>query len=336
MRICIYGAGAIGGYLGASLALADNDVTLIARGPHLEAMRKDGIRLLKDGEERVARPVCTDDPGEVGVHDYVFVAVKAPSIPSILEPMQSLIGPETAVVTATNGIPWWYFHRLEGPWENHRLESVDPGGEQWNRIGPERVIGCVVYPAAEVPSPGVIRHIEGDRFTLGEPSGDKTDRVLELSRILADADLRAPVRPIRDEIWLKLWGNLSLNPISALTLATLDVIATDPRTRATATAMMLEARRIGEKLGVRFPREHRASTRRRRRRGSSPHLHAAGPRSRSTDGDRRARYVRPGVRPVGRCADPDHRHGPGAAAATRTRRRNLRLRKDTACGSSIQ
>ncbi len=252
MRICIYGAGAIGGYLGASLALADNDVTLIARGPHLEAMRKDGIRLLKDGEERVARPVCTDDPGEVGVHDYVFVAVKAPSIPSILEPMQSLIGPETAVVTATNGIPWWYFHRLEGPWENHRLESVDPGGEQWNRIGPERVIGCVVYPAAEVPSPGVIRHIEGDRFTLGEPSGDKTDRVLELSRILADADLRAPVRPIRDEIWLKLWGNLSLNPISALTLATLDVIATDPRTRATATAMMLEARRIGEKLGVRF------------------------------------------------------------------------------------
>jgi 2-dehydropantoate 2-reductase len=253
VRICVYGAGAIGGYLGAQLALAGEDVTLIARGPHLEAMRENGVRLLIDDGERVAHPRCTDDPAEAGEQDYVFVTLKAHSAPTAVGPMQPLLGAQTAVVTAQNGVPWWYFYGLEGPWRDRRLESVDPGGVQWDGIGPERAIGCVVYPATEVVEPGVIRHLEGDRFTLGEPSGEKTERVQTLARTLVRAGLRAPVRRIRDEIWVKLWGNLSFNPVSALTLETLDVVATDPGTRAVCRAMMLEAQAVGEKLGVRFP-----------------------------------------------------------------------------------
>jgi 2-dehydropantoate 2-reductase len=253
MRICIYGAGAIGGYLGVQLALGGEDVTLIARGPHLAAMKADGVRLLIDGEERVAHPRCTDDPSDVGEQDYVIVTLKAHSAPRVVDAMQPLFGPETAVVSAVNGVPWWYFYRLEGPWENTILESVDPGGVQWRGIGPERAIGCVVYPATEIAEPGVIRHLDGNRFSLGEPSGEKTPRVRALADALIRAGLRAPVRRIRDELWVKLWGNLSFNPVSALTLATLDVVATDPGTRAVSRAMMLEAEAIGEKLGVRFP-----------------------------------------------------------------------------------
>jgi len=253
MRICIYGAGAIGGYLGVQLALAGEDVTLIARGPHLEAMQKNGVRLLIDGEERVARPRCTADPAEAGEQDYVIVTLKAHSAPKIVESMQPLLGADTAVVSAVNGVPWWYFHKLEGPWDGTQVESVDPGGVQWRGIGPERAIGCVVYPATEVVEPGVIRHLDGNRFTLGEPSGEKTERVRALAKAFIGAGLRAPVRRIRDELWVKLWGNLSFNPISALTLETLDVVATDAGTRAVSKAMMLEAQEIGEKLGVRFP-----------------------------------------------------------------------------------
>ena len=252
MRICIYGAGAIGGYLGVQLTLAGEDVTLIARGPHLAAMRQNGLKLLIDGEERVAHPRCTDDPAEAGPQDYVIVTLKAHSVPGVVDVMQPLLGPDTAVVTATNGIPWWYFYGLEGQWRGHRLESVDPGGTQWDEIGPERAIGCVVYPATEVAEPGVIRHLDGNRFTLGEPTGDKTERVQALSQALISAGFRAPVRDIRDELWVKLWGNLTFNPISALTLETLDVVATDPGTRGVARAMMLEAQAIGEKVGVRF------------------------------------------------------------------------------------
>jgi 2-dehydropantoate 2-reductase len=173
-------------------------------------------------------------------------------VPGVVDAMQPLLGPKTAVVTATNGVPWWYFYGLEGPWEDRRLESVDPGGVQWDKIGPERAIGCVVYPATEVAEPGVIRHLDGNRFTLGEPTREKSDRVLGLSQALISAGLRAPVRDVRDDLWVKLWGNLTFNPISALTLETLDVVATDPGTRAVARAMMLEAQTVGEKLGVRF------------------------------------------------------------------------------------
>lgn len=252
MRICIYGAGAIGGYLGAQLALAGEEVTLIARGPHLEALRDRGLRLLIEGEERLAHPRCTADPSEVGPQDYVMVTVKAHSAPKIVDAMQPLLGPDTAVVTAMNGLPWWYFHALDGPWKGRQLESVDPGGVQWNGIGPERAIGCVVYPATEVVEPGVVRHQSGNRFSLGEPSGEKTERVERLAEALISAGLRAPIRSIRDEIWVKLWGNLCFNPISALTHETLDVVAREPGTRGVARAMMSEAQAIGEKLGVRF------------------------------------------------------------------------------------
>ncbi len=253
MKICIYGAGAIGGYLGAELALAGVDVTLIARGPHLQAMQKNGVKLLSGDEEKVAHPRCTDDPSEAGPQDYVIVTLKAPSAVSISGKMAPLLGADTAVVTASNGIPWWYFYNLEGPLRDYKLKSIDPDARQWDLIGPERAIGCVVYPACELSKPGVIRHISGNRFILGEPDGEKTERVQSLSEALIGAGFKAPVRPrIRNEIWMKLWGNLCFNPLSALTHATLDVVATDPGTRQLAHEMMVEAQAIGEKLGVRF------------------------------------------------------------------------------------
>jgi 2-dehydropantoate 2-reductase len=253
MKICIYGAGAIGGYLGAKLAKSGADVSLIARGPHLAAMREHGLRLNMDGQQIVTHPTCTDDPAELGPQDFVIVTLKAHSVPNVVQAMQPLLGPETAVVTAVNGVPWWYFHDLDGDWTGQRLASVDPGNVQWDGIGPERAIGCVVYPACEIAEPGVIEHIEGNRFTLGEPSGEKTDRIQALSQAMIGAGFKAPVRPrIRDEIWVKLWGNLCFNPVSALTHATLDIIATEDGTRSIARNMMLEAQQIGEKLGVRF------------------------------------------------------------------------------------
>ena len=255
MRICVFGAGAIGGYIGAELALAgEAEVTLIARGPHLEAMRKNGLKLLIDGEEKVAEVNCTDDPSEAGEQDYVIVALKAHSVPGVVDAMQPLLGKDTAVVTAQNGVPWWYFYKLEGEHEDRRIESVDPGGTLWDGIGPERAIGCVVYPACEIAEPGVVKHLSSNRFPLGEPSGEKTERLLALSKAMVAANLKAPVRPkIRDDIWIKLWGNLSFNPISALTGATLDKIVEDEGTHAVAREMMLEAQRIGEALDVRFP-----------------------------------------------------------------------------------
>ncbi|MEX2642329.1 MAG: 2-dehydropantoate 2-reductase [Acetobacterales bacterium] len=253
MKVCIYGAGAIGGFLGAELALAGAEVSLVARGPHLAAMKANGLTLIRDGETRTAKVNATGEPAELGPQDYVIVTLKAHSVPAVVPKLQPLLGPDTAVVTAVNGIPWWYFHGLQGPYEDRRLESVDPGGVQWDGIGPERAIGCVVYPAADVPEPGVINHIEGDRFSLGEPDGSRSERVQALSKALIAAGIKAPVRPrIRDEIWVKLWGNLSFNPISALTGATLDVLCTDDDTRPVARAMMVEAQAIGEALGVKF------------------------------------------------------------------------------------
>ena len=255
MKICIFGAGAIGGYMGAKLARAGADVSLVARGPHLAAMQAQGLKLIEaDGAEATAKVKAAEDPAELGPQDYVIVTLKAHSVPPVVERMQPLIGEATTIVSGVNGVPWWYFHKLEGPYEGTRLASVDPGDAQWNGFGPDRVLGCVVYPAAEVSEPGVVNHIEGNRFSLGEPSGEKSERALALSQALQAAGLRAPVRPrIRDEIWVKLWGNLSFNPISALTHATLDVLCTDPGTRAVARGMMLEAQTIAEKLGVKFP-----------------------------------------------------------------------------------
>jgi 2-dehydropantoate 2-reductase len=253
MRICIYGAGAIGAWLGVQLSLAGKDVTLIARGPHLAAMQKHGVKLLIDGDERVAHPRCIEDPADAGPQDYVLITLKAHSLPGIADRIQPLLGPETAVVTGVNGIPWWYFYKLKGPYENHKLESIDPGGKFWNAVGPERAIGFVVYPAAEIAEPGVIRHIEGDRFTMGEPDGMPTGRTEKLCTALLDAGFKARVRNnIRDDIWVKLWGNLCFNPISALTHATLDKVAGEESTGNVCRLMMLEAQEIGERLGASF------------------------------------------------------------------------------------
>ncbi len=253
MKICIFGSGAIGGYIGVELQRAGADVSLIARGPHLAAMKDNGVKLIKDGEEHVVHPRCTDDPSELGPQDYIIVCLKAHSVPGVVDDMQPLLGPDTTVVTAVNGIPYWYFYKDGSEAEGTTLETVDPGAKQWNGLGPERAIGCVVYPATEVVEPGVIKHVYGDKFPLGEPDGSQSPRVIALSEAMQEAGLRAPVLDrIRDEIWLKLWGNVSFNPISALTLETLDNIAHDPETRAVARNMMLEAQKIGQRIGVNF------------------------------------------------------------------------------------
>ena len=255
MKICVFGAGAIGGYMGVKLAQAGADVSLVARGPHLAAMKANGLKLIEeDGTQTVVQVTASDDPADLGPQDYVIVTLKAHSVPAVVGKMQPLIGDHTTIVSGVNGVPWWYFHKIGGDLDGTRLESVDPGNAQWDGFGPDRVLGCVVYPAAEVIQPGVIKHIEGNRFSLGEPDGSKSDRALALSKALSAAGLKAPVRPrLRDEIWVKLWGNLSFNPISALTHATLDVLCTDPGTRAVARNMMVEAQGVAETLGVKFP-----------------------------------------------------------------------------------
>ena len=254
MKVCIFGAGAIGGYMGVKLAQAGADVSLVARGPHLAAMQQNGLRLIEEGQEHKVSVSASDTPADLGEQDYIIVTLKAHSVPPVVEKMRPLIGKNTTIVSGVNGVPWWYFHKIGGPLEGTRLHSVDPDDAQWNGFGPDNVLGCVVYPAAEVIEPGVIKHIEGNRFSLGEPDGSKSERAISLSQALSAAGLKAPVRPkLRDEIWVKLWGNLSFNPISALTHATLDVLCTDEGTRPIARAMMLEAQEIAEKLGVKFP-----------------------------------------------------------------------------------
>ena len=252
-RICIFGAGAIGGYLGAKLAQTEAAVSLVARGPHLAAIRTKGLTLIEGEERSTVRLTAEEDPAALGPQDFVIVTLKAHSLPPIVDRLQPLLGPETAVVFAVNGVPWWYFYGLTGENENRRLESVDPGGRIWDGIGPERAIGCVVYPAAEVSEPGVVRHLDGDRFSLGEPSGERSERLRQLSQILIAAGIKAPQRPrLRDEIWIKLWGNCSLNPVSALTGGTVEEICRDPETRAVIRAIMVEAQAVGEALGARF------------------------------------------------------------------------------------
>lgn len=254
MKICIFGAGAIGGYMAVQLALAEAaEITCIARGPHLAAMRTNGLKLRIGGEEKTVQINCTDDPKEAGPQDYVVVTLKAHSAAAVADQMTPLLAADTAVVTAQNGVPWWYFYEHGGPHDGKRLATVDPDDRQWQYIGPERVIGCVVYPAATIVEPGVIEHEYGNRFTLGEPNGEKTERVQALSAVLAQAELRAPVRPrIRDDIWVKLWGNVSLNPVSALTGATLAQMIDDDEVRGVIHAIMVEAQAVGEALGVRF------------------------------------------------------------------------------------
>jgi 2-dehydropantoate 2-reductase len=253
MKICIYGAGAIGGYMAVMMKQAGIDVSLIARGPHLAAIREKGLKLIIGGEEKVAEMPATKVAAELGPQDFVVVGLKSHQAWESAEDMAPLLGPNTAVVTAQNGVPWWYFYGLEGPYKDLRLKTVDPGDRQWKAIGPERVIGSTVYPATEITEPGVIKHTYGDTFGLGEPNRQKTDRLRAFGDALEAGGLKARYYDdIRDDIWLKLWGNLCFNPISALTRATLDVVATDPGTRELSKKMMLEAQAIGEKLGATF------------------------------------------------------------------------------------
>ncbi len=253
MRVAIFGAGAIGGYLAVKLHQAGANVTVIARGPQLAAIRERGLTLRSEGNTVTVPLAGTDRAEEAGPQDYVIATLKATGLASAAPQIAKLMGPETALVTAINGIPYWYFYGQEGPWQDRIIESVDPGGKIWAQLPPHQAIGCTVYPAAEVVEPGVIAHSYGNRLCLGEPDGSKSARVTTLSRMLTEAGLRAPVRTrIRDEIWVKLWGNLAFNPLSALTASTLDRLAFRPDLRAVAMGMMQEAQHVGEALGAKF------------------------------------------------------------------------------------
>ena len=255
MKFAVVGAGAIGGYLGARLALAGEQVTFIARNRNLEAINARGFRLIDEAgtEHHAASVRAVQRMADAGAQDVVLLTVKAHQVVDLLPDLRQLFGPQTMVVTLINGVPWWYFHKLADPYEDQQLDSVDPGGQLAAAIEPERVIGSVVYPAAELLEPGVVKVIEGNRFTLGEPDGSRSERIEALSQAFMKAGFKAPVsRDIRGEIWVKLWGNLSFNPISALTHATLEDICRFPPTRALVAAMMGEAQRVGEALGVQF------------------------------------------------------------------------------------
>ncbi|MBL8519319.1 MAG: 2-dehydropantoate 2-reductase [Betaproteobacteria bacterium] len=255
MKFCIVGAGAIGGFVGAKLAAAGEDVTFIARYRNLDAIRTNGMTVkFKDGSVLEAKHAkATDRFSSVGHVDCVILAVKANQVESIVHQLEPLYGPKTTVITMQNGIPFWYFHKHGGALQGTRVQAVDPAGVCAEGIDANRIIGCVVYPAAELVAPGVVQHIEGDRFPLGELDGTISNRVKDLSDIFVKSGLKAPVLDnIRNEIWLKLWGNLTFNPISALTHATLQDICEYPPSRELASNMMKEAQAVAEKLGASF------------------------------------------------------------------------------------
>ena len=254
MRVCVVGAGAIGGYMAVRMARAGHDVSVIARGPHLAAIRANGMKLIEeDGESVADNLIATDKIRDLGPHEVVFLALKAHQIAPVVDDLPALMGPDTCLVTLQNGIPWWYFQKLDGPYADRVVETVDPGGVLFNAIDPDRIIGCIAYPAATIAEPGVIKHIEGTRFPVGELDGSESARVQRVSELLAESGFKARVlTDIRSEIWLKLWGNLTFNPISALTHSTLVDICQFPLTRSLAAAMMTEAQAIGERLGAGF------------------------------------------------------------------------------------
>jgi 2-dehydropantoate 2-reductase len=254
MKVAILGAGATGGFLGARLAKSGADVVLIARGPHLQAMRHVGLRLIEADGESTVRVNATDDIGALRGVDAVFVTLKAHSLPAIAERLAANLGPETAVVSAQNGIPWWYFQRHGGEMEGAHLETVDPGGLVARTIDPRRVIACIVYPATTVVEPGVVRHGEGEKFSLGELDGSQTERIAALSRLLVSAGLKAPVQSrIRQELWLKLLGNAVFNPLSVLTRATLGEMAESPLVASIVRGAMEEVDSVARRLGIEIP-----------------------------------------------------------------------------------
>ena len=261
MKICVVGAGAIGGYMAVRLALAGHAVSAIARGPHLAAMKANGLKLLEAGDELIATDIAaTDRIADAGRQDVVLLALKAHQVTPVVDELPALFGPDTVMVTLQNGIPWWYFQKLDGPYAGRVVETVDPGGRLFAAIDPDRIIGCIAYPAATVAEPGVIRHIEGNKFPVGELDGRDTERLRRVAGLFEAAGFKSRrLDDIRSEIWLKLWGNLTFNPISALTHATLVDICRFPLSRDLAATMMTEAQAIGERLGARFrvPMERR-------------------------------------------------------------------------------
>jgi 2-dehydropantoate 2-reductase len=253
MKIAIFGAGAIGSYLGVRLHQAGAEVSLIARGPHLEAMKKNGVTLKSGDETATVRPFVTDDARAAGIQDYVFISVKAHTLPQAADQIATLLGGETTLITAMNGIPYWYFYGVDSPWRDRIIRSVDPDGGVWHTLPPERLIGSVLYPFAEIVAPGVVDAAASNRFVLGEPDGTESQRIKRLSGIMQAGKLDAPItNDIRTELWFKLWGNLSFNPISVLTGSTIDRLTQVPELRAVARAMMVEAEKVANALGVSF------------------------------------------------------------------------------------
>ena len=254
-KICIFGAGAIGGYIAACLKKTDVEVSLIARGAHKKAIEEKGLTFIKNGKSENFKFNVTDDPKTLDVQDYIFISVKAHSISNIVNNLSPIISDKTSIISAVNGLPWWYFYKSNTGTnlDDKYIESVDPNGKIWNTFKPERAIGCVVYPACEIIEPGVIKHNEGERFSLGEPDGTKSERLKKIADLLIDGGLKVPQKKnLRDEIWIKLWGNCSFNPVSALTNKTLDEIGKDKKLIDLVRKLMEECQMVGEKIGVKF------------------------------------------------------------------------------------
>ena len=254
-KICIFGAGAIGGYIAACLKKTDVEISLIARGPHKKAIEEKGLTLIKNNKSENFKFNVTDDPKTLDVQDYIFISVKAHSISNIVDNLSPIINDQTSIISAVNGLPWWYFYMSNTGTnlDNKYIESVDPNGKIWNTFKPERAIGCVVYPACEITEPGVIKHNEGERFSLGEPDGTKSARLKKIADLLIAGGLKVPQKKnLRDEIWIKLWGNCSFNPVSALTNKTLDEIGKDKELIDLVRKLMEECQMVGEKIGVKF------------------------------------------------------------------------------------
>jgi 2-dehydropantoate 2-reductase len=254
MKFAIVGAGAIGAYVGASLARGGAEVTLVARGPQLAALRERGVTVLSARGDFTAHPAATDAIASIGPVDVVVLAVKAHQIAPVVADLRSLYHESTAVIAMQNGVPWWYFQGVPGPYENHVIRSVDPDGSISASIEPQRIVGCVIYCSTEIESPGVIRHLEGTRYSLGDPAGGVSERTTRIAAAFVAGGLKAPVEnDIRPEIWLKLLGNASFNPISALTRATLVEMCDDPGVEEAAATMMREANAVANALGVTVP-----------------------------------------------------------------------------------
>jgi 2-dehydropantoate 2-reductase len=254
MKFLIVGAGAIGAYIGARMARAGFDVTLFARGPHLRAMQEDGVLVKAAGGDFQARPKVVGSLEEAGPADVIFLGVKAHSLPQLVPHLKPVLGADTSVISTQNGIPWWYFQGFGGEWEGLRLERIDPGGLISEAIEARRVIGSIVYFSTEITAPGVIQHIEGNRISLGEPDGARSDRCRRISEVLVASGLRCPITThIRQEIWVKILGNASLNPVSALTRATVVQMVRDPAVSQVIRNIMLEVEALSHKLGMELP-----------------------------------------------------------------------------------